>query len=192
MLRSQFRHSPQRPLPALYSLSGNCRNQINTYIIKSGTPHQFPCIQELTECMNPSKHFKLPVIDRLKADTDPVNPCIFPCCRLFLRHCSRVHFQRNLRIFCNIKTLLQRAKNPGGVPSAQHGGSTAAQKYRSDTVIFVIFSSGSDLMDQRVCISMYFSFSGRSGEEIAVCAFLYAERDMHIQLQLSFFHKSAP
>ena len=142
--------------------------------------------------MDAAEHFKFPVIRRLKPDTQPVYTAFSPRCSFLLCHGSRIYFHRDLGVIRNVEVLLKSTENPGTVIAFQNRRRTAAQKYRTYPVSIKIIFPRSDLFGQSVYIKRPLLRICRGGQEITVCTFSHAERNMHIQFQFFFLtHQSS-
>ena len=140
--------------------------------------------------MNPPQQTKFPVIRRLQADAQSIDPGFFPGRQLLHRDCPRIDFHSDFRVVPDPETFIKRGKNPGGVIPVQNRWSSPAHKNRAHTIFFILFFLSSYLRRQRPDIGLSGLFVRRGREEVAVCAFSRTERDMHIQLQISIPHYS--
>ena len=181
VFRLQICHCPQSPLPTSERLPRDCRDQVYIHIFKSCPAHDLPRSEEFLISMDTPEHFKFIVIYGLQPDTEAVYAIFLPCRGLLLCHGSGVHFHGDLSVFCNIKTVQKCPEDIPDVIRLQYGRSTAAQKYRTHLIRFIITFPAPDLSGQGFYIKRPLLRISRGGQEITVRTFLHTERNMHVQ-----------
>ena len=98
MLRPQACDHPKRHFPGARILTRKPRHQIHVDIRKPGIPCQHKTLLKFRKRVDSSQPFQLLIVNRLTADTDPVEAALPVTFQFFRIQRSRIGLQRNLSI----------------------------------------------------------------------------------------------
>lgn len=143
MRRPKINDSLQTVQIAFRVLSRQRRHNVHIYITKSRFPRQAVCLQKIFCRMHPSKQSQFPVVQRLRADTDPVYSRPPAAFQFFDIHCSGIRFYGDLRFLSKRKPALSPSmilpicppERTVGVPPPRKTLSTSYFPYRADSLL---------------------------------------------------------